>query len=168
MMACAEAEADLVVGEAVKLHSLQSSPEHNDALGELHEYDASTGRWAVKLVLSGRVVALRPGNLTRITELHKGIGSIAEGNVDKLLEFAQAGDWQSIVSLERSALDMASKDRSKSPPVSAKIYGLLGMAFQNLKRDMRAIELYERQRQIEIEQGNLVGELRFVCISLCV
>jgi len=64
-MAGAAAAANLAVGETVKLHSLQSSPEHNDALGELQQFDASTRRWEVKLVLSGRVLSLRPANLTR-------------------------------------------------------------------------------------------------------
>ena len=52
------------VGARVKLHSLLRTPEHNGAEGEVLEFDASTGRWRVRLEgPDGRELALRASNL---------------------------------------------------------------------------------------------------------
>ena len=52
------------VGARVQLHSLLRTPEHNGAEGEVVEFDASTGRWRVRLAgPDGRELALRASNL---------------------------------------------------------------------------------------------------------
>ena len=52
------------VGARVQLHSLLRTPEHNGAEGEVVEFDASTGRWRVRLAEpDGRELALRASNL---------------------------------------------------------------------------------------------------------
>ena len=52
------------VGARVELHSLLRNPEHNGAEGEVVEFDASTGRWRVRLAEpDGRELALRASNL---------------------------------------------------------------------------------------------------------
>ena len=54
----------LSVGARVQLHSLLRAPEHNGAEGEVVEFDASTGRWRVRLAgPDGRELALRASNL---------------------------------------------------------------------------------------------------------
>ena len=52
------------VGARVQLHSLLRTPEHNGAEGEVVEFDASTGRWRVRLAgPDGRELALKASNL---------------------------------------------------------------------------------------------------------
>ena len=54
----------LSVGARVQLHSLLRTPKHNDAEGEVVEFDASTVRWRVQLAgPDGRELALRACNL---------------------------------------------------------------------------------------------------------
>ena len=55
------------VGARVRLHSLRRTPEHNGAEGEVVEFDASTGRWRVRLAgPDGRELALRACNLAEL------------------------------------------------------------------------------------------------------
>jgi hypothetical protein len=52
------------VGARVQIHSLLRTPEHNGAEGEVVEFDASTGRWRVRLAgPDGRELALKASNL---------------------------------------------------------------------------------------------------------
>ena len=53
----------LSVGARVRLHSLLRTPKHNGAEGEVVEFDASTGRWRVRLAgPDGRELALKASN----------------------------------------------------------------------------------------------------------
>ena len=47
----------------MQLHSLLRTPEHNGAEGEVVAFDASTGRWRVRLESDGRELALRASSL---------------------------------------------------------------------------------------------------------
>ena len=53
----------LVMGAMVRVHSLQSAPEHNGVLGEIVNHNAVKGRWFVKTA-TGRVISLKLLNLT--------------------------------------------------------------------------------------------------------
>ena len=61
----AETNGAPFVGARVQLHSLLRTPEHNGAEGEVVEFDASTGRWRVRLAgePDERELALRASNL---------------------------------------------------------------------------------------------------------
>ena len=69
------------VGAVVKIHSLVASPEHNGVTGTVQIYDASKGRWGVK-VASGRVLSLKPQNLMllgRASHKHVNVNGAAAG-----------------------------------------------------------------------------------------
>jgi tetratricopeptide (TPR) repeat protein/uncharacterized membrane protein YgcG/predicted nucleotidyltransferase len=101
-----DADDDLRVGARVRLHSLQAAAQHNGAGGELLKYNASTGRWDVKLS-NGHELAVRPGNLTVVstTSGGDGAGTNSAGKsrtqqlsrttmmkqMQELLEYAQRG-----------------------------------------------------------------------------
>ena len=55
---------DLKEGSAVEIHSLRSAPQHNGERGEVVRFSGDNGRWEVRLTGSGKVLALKPGNLT--------------------------------------------------------------------------------------------------------
>ena len=54
----------LTEGTAVEVHSLRSSPQHNGKHGEVVRFNTTSGRWEVRLTSSGKVLALKPDNLT--------------------------------------------------------------------------------------------------------
>jgi len=55
----------LEMGAMVRMHSLQSATEHNGLMGEIVERDATKDRWGIRTV-TGRVLSLKPSNLTRV------------------------------------------------------------------------------------------------------
>ena len=57
----------LQVGAFVRIHSLQAKQQHNGVYGEIvSAFDASKMRWGVRLKTDGRVLALKPANLTPV------------------------------------------------------------------------------------------------------
>jgi len=52
-----------MMGTIVRVHSLQSSPEHNGVLGAIVRHDLANGRWHIRTV-NGRVLSFKPSNLT--------------------------------------------------------------------------------------------------------
>ena len=53
---------NLSTGDRVRLHSLQAAAQHNGVDGHLLKWNASTGRWGVKLS-TGQKLSVRPTNL---------------------------------------------------------------------------------------------------------
>ena len=66
------------VGARVQLHSLLRTPEHNGAEGEVVEFDASTGRWRVRLEPGGRELALKAGNLAVVMPASQTLLALGE------------------------------------------------------------------------------------------
>jgi len=63
----APSTGELALGDRVKIHELQRTPELNGVLGEIVvPLDRGTGRWGVRADSDGRVRALRPANLLRL------------------------------------------------------------------------------------------------------
>ena len=52
-VAAAGEDARLEIGALVQVHSLTGAPEHNNKHGILESLDPATGRWVVRLVISG-------------------------------------------------------------------------------------------------------------------
>ena len=70
------------VGARVQLHSLLRTPEHNGAEGEVVDFDASTGRWRVRLAgPDGRELALRASNLAVLMPASQTILKIGRAHV---------------------------------------------------------------------------------------
>ena len=63
---------NLSAGVRVRLHSLQAAAHHNGVDGHLLKWNASTGRWAVKLS-TGQELSVRPANVMP-TCSHAGCG----------------------------------------------------------------------------------------------
>ena len=59
---------DLHVGSDVQIHSLACGTEHNGSRGKLLRFDLDKGRWdvAITIGLAGKVLALRPANLSLV------------------------------------------------------------------------------------------------------
>ena len=53
---------NLSAGVRVRLHSLQAAAQHNGVDGHLRKWNASTGRWGVKLS-TGQELSVRPANV---------------------------------------------------------------------------------------------------------
>ena len=53
---------NLSTGDRVRLHSLKAAAQHNGVDGHLLKWNASTGRWGVKLS-TGQELSVRPANL---------------------------------------------------------------------------------------------------------
>jgi len=60
-----QSSTGLEMGAIVRMHSLQSAPEHNGLMGEIVERDFTKDRWGIRTV-TGRVLSLKPSNLTRV------------------------------------------------------------------------------------------------------
>ena len=63
---------NLSAGVRVRLHSLQAAAQHNGVDGHLLKWNASTGRWGVKLS-TGQELSVRPANVMP-TCSHAGCG----------------------------------------------------------------------------------------------
>ena len=63
---------NLSAGVRVRLHSLQAAAQHNGVDGHLLKWNASTGRWGVKLS-TGQELSVRPANMMP-TCSHAGCG----------------------------------------------------------------------------------------------
>ena len=72
---CMMAE-NLSAGVRVRLHSLQAAAQHNGVDGHLLKWNASTGRWGVKLS-TGQELSVRPANVMPMCS-HAGCGQRME------------------------------------------------------------------------------------------
>ena len=63
----AQMAENLSAGVRVRLHSLQAAAQHNGVDGNLLEWNASTGRWDVKLS-TGQELSVRPANLMPLAD----------------------------------------------------------------------------------------------------
>ena len=163
----------LSVGASVKIHSLKKSIQHNGVRAQITSpYDASTGRWGVKI--AGRDLALKSANLTLARD-QESTGTVPivpkEISADQMMvgkivhELAAAGDWQTLADMEGEALQTALSIKDAWPREAAFIYDKLGISFEKLGQVSKAIELLQNVLAIHDDLGDQVGRAN-ACTNL--
>ena len=56
----------------MSIHGLTASPEHNGMQGKLETFDSDKGRWGVRLKSNGKLLGLKPANLSLVQVLCRG------------------------------------------------------------------------------------------------
>ena len=158
---------ELMCGADVVIHSLVRSPELNGVRGKIVEpQDPASRRWGVKIDSDGRVIALKPDNLS-MTAPARSRRPAHDPEVERMIragytaqhgrlwtwlgELHAARDWPAIVALESEELALARVLREANPIIAGQskgchmagaIYGILGLAFKGVGQNKRAIELF--------------------------
>ena len=66
----------------VNINGLTGRKDLNGQTGSLLDYDDAAGRFCVAMVVSGDVMRVKPGNLTRLTRERVNIGDLQESLED--------------------------------------------------------------------------------------
>ena len=141
----------LSVGARVQLHSLQRTPEHNGAEGEVVEFDASTGRWRVRLAgPDGRELALKASNLAVLApapQVPAPVGQMSGADVEIYSEDidAEAEELQEALTL---SMETAAAESGGSVALPA-----TNDAEANIRRRWVTYRMHKRERERETSTG---------------
>ena len=152
---------NLSAGARVRLHSLQAAAQHNGVDGHLLKWNASTGRWHVKLS-TGPDLSVRPANVMMIGRAP----TAREKRVYVKMSVAfNAGKYAEVVKMAEEGQAVAGEVRTAWPEKAAGIYCMLGSSFVDHRERVKGVGLLEQARALAVEAGDR-GVLGEVCNSL--
>jgi hypothetical protein len=108
----------LAIGATVEIHGLQAVPEHNGVHGNIETWDQDKGRWGVRLKSTGKLLGLKPANLTPV----QGPTDAQKFMVKRLQMLRDAGEWEEVVNLDSQARKVAETVRAAWPEGATAIY----------------------------------------------